>query len=479
MVKSNSILVKRVFEIFDELCLIPHGSGNMGAIASYVENFAKKQNLRVIRDKANNIIVFKPAANGYENAEPIILQGHLDMVCQAKPDCSIDFETEGLETYIEGDFIKAKGTSLGADNGIAAAYILAILENAQLEHPALEAVFTTDEEIGMIGAGKLDASVLLAKKMINLDSEEDDTLTVSCAGGSEFVCRFKDEKTSLVGNTITVILEGLKGGHSGVEIHKGRTNSNILAGKFLDALKNEEFSLVSINGGDKSNAITNRTIIVLASSNADALKSTAEKALEDIASDVLKTEPDFCYSVAISKTEKVDIFSPEFKNKIIDFLLNTPNGVLKMSDEVQGLVETSLNLGILVTEEDSVRAQFSLRSNKTKSLSELEETLSSFCKTLDGEIETYGHYPPWEFKNDSKLQKLYNQCYEQRNGSKPKVEAIHAGLECGVFAAKIKDLDCIAMGPSLFDVHTYNERLSISSAVKTFLLLLDILKKSN
>lgn len=479
MVKTDSTLMSRVFEIFSELCSIPHGSGNMDAIASFVENFAKRQGLRVIRDAANNVIIFKPATKGYENAEPIILQGHLDMVCQAKADCPIDFETQGLEIYIEGDFIKAKDTSLGADNGIAVAYVLAILESDEVSHPAIEAVFTSDEEIGMIGAGKLDVLELSAKKMINLDSEEDDTLTVSCAGGSEFVSRFVGEKVTTSGNTVTVILEGLKGGHSGVEIHKGRTNSNILAGRFLNTLKNEEFSLHSINGGDKSNAITNRTIIVLASSNADALKSAAEKALEGIASDVLKTEPDFCYSVAISKSENVEVFSAEFKTKIIEFLLNTPNGVLKMSDDVQGLVETSLNLGILVTEEDSVRAQFSLRSNKSASLFELEKDLGDFCKTLEGEIEAYGHYPPWEFKKDSKLQELYKQCYEERNGQKSKVEAIHAGLECGVFAAKIKDLDCIAMGPSLFDVHTYNEKLSISSAVKTFFLLLDILKKSN
>ena len=477
MVKTDSTLMSRVFEIFSELCSIPHGSGNMDAIASFVENFAKRQGLRVIRDAANNVIIFKPATKGYENAEPIILQGHLDMVCQAKADCPIDFETQGLEIYIEGDFIKAKDTSLGADNGIAVAYVLAILESDQVEHPAIEAVFTSDEEIGMIGALELDASELTAKKMINLDSEEDDTLTVSCAGGSEFVSRFVGEKVTTSGNTVTVILEGLKGGHSGVEIHKGRTNSNILAGRFLNTLKNEEFSLHSINGGDKSNAITNRTIIVLASSNADALKSAAEKALEGIASDVLKNEPDFCYSVAISKTKNVEVFSAEFKTKIIEFLLNTPNGVLKMSDDVQGLVETSLNLGILVTEEDSVRSQFSLRSNKSASLFELEKDLGDFCKTLEGEIEAYGHYPPWEYKKDSRLRELYIKEYAQKIGYAPEPEAIHAGLECGVFAAAIEGFDCISIGPEMYDIHTTRERLSTSSTEKIYEVVAGVMEK--
>ena len=479
MVKTDSALVNRVFEIFSELCSIPHGSENMDAIASFVLDFSKKRGLKALRDNANNVVIFKPATNGYENAEPIILQGHLDMVCQARPDFSIDFIKDGLDIFIDGDFIKAKGTTLGADNGIAVAYVLAILESNEVSHPAIEAVFTTDEEIGMIGATAFDASVLSAKKMINIDSEEDDTLTVSCAGGSELLCKINAEKTATEANPVTIILDGLKGGHSGVEIHKGRTNSNILAGQFLNALKDNDFKLVSISGGDKSNAITNRTVIVLASSTAETLKTEAEKALNRIALEVLKTEPDFCYSVTIGETENVEIFSESFKNKIIEFLLNTPNGVIKMSEDVQGLVETSLNLGILATEEGGIRFQFSLRSNKTDGLLKLEQNLLKFCEHFGATVKRFGHYPPWEFKKDSKLQELYKDCYKKRNGKDPKVEAIHAGLECGVFAAKIKDLDCIAMGPSLFDVHTYNEKMSISSAINTFMLLLDILKKSN
>ncbi len=479
MVKTDSALLNRVFEIFKDLTLIPHGSGNMDGIAEYVQDFAKNIGLKVIRDEANNVVIFKSATKGYENADAVILQGHLDMVCQAKADYGIDFEKDGLEIYVDGDFIKARSTSLGADNGIAVAYVLAILESDEVPHPKIEAVFTTDEEIGMIGAGKLDISVLTAKKMINLDSEEDDTLTVSCAGGSELLFTLNGEKKIVGGSTVTITLDGLLGGHSGVEIDKGRTNSNILAGKLLKALENEEFSLISVDGGDKSNAITNRTTVVLYSDCPDALKASAEKILSSYKSEIAKTEPGFLYSVKIEKAEKIEIFSQEFKNKVISFLLNTPNGVIKMSEEVAGLVETSLNLGILVTENNSVRAQFSLRSNKAACLSLLESNLSDFCKALDGKVKTFGHYPPWEFKKDSELQELYKQCYEALNGEKPKVEALHAGLECSVFASKIKDLDCIAMGPSLFDVHTYNEKLCISSAKKTFLLLLDILKKSN
>lgn len=478
MAKLSGINPSNVFKYFEEICGIPHGSENMDAISEYCVKFAENHSLKFIRDDANNVIIFKPATTGYEKSEPIILQGHLDMVCQKTEDSNIDFINDGLDLYIDGDFVKAKNTTLGADNGIAVAMILAILESDSLCHPEIQAVFTTDEEIGMIGAGKLDTGVLTAKKMINLDAEEDDAITVSCAGGSDFKAVIPLNRIKKSGTKITVTLKGLKGGHSGMEIDKGRVNADILAGRFLNHMFSiSEFDIIAINGGDKGNAIPNLCKIELCVNNADTFTKNAEMYLDILKKEIGEREKGFSPIIEIGEKAEYDVLHPEIRDKIIFTLLCLPNGIVEMSAEIKGLVETSLNLGMLNTESDKTTLLFTLRSNKKSALRFLEEKLKTFFGAIPCKIYTSGHYPPWEFKENSTLQALYKETYKEICGFEPKVEAIHAGLECGIFTSAIKGLDCIAVGPALHDVHTVNEKLCISSVEKIFNVLISLLEK--
>lgn len=469
---------KRVFDYFLEICEIPHGSGDMEKISNYCVEFAKKHKLRYIKDAANNVVIYKPATKGYENAVPVILQGHMDMVCQKTPDSDFDFLSDSLKVYTDGDFIKADGTTLGADNGIAVAMVLAILENDNIPHPEIQAVFTTDEEIGMLGAGALDMSKLTAKRMINLDSEEDGVVTVSCAGGVDFKMVLPFKKCNMAGNEVTVILSGLFGGHSGVDINKNRYNADMLAGRLLYRLSNRfNFGIISVNGGDKTNAIVNRCEIKLCCDDADALVSAANLYAQELKEEIKSAEPNFTAQFIKGEAGECEVLDNDAAQKLILTLNCVPNGVLNMSADIENLVETSLNLGILKTNADNISMQFALRSNKKSALNALADKLECFAKGANAEYETSGFYPPWEYRNDSPLRDTYTAVYKQFFDEEPKAEAIHAGLECAVFASKIQGIDCIAMGPTLYDVHTVKERASISSIERTFKLLLEILKK--
>ena len=472
----NELQPERVFYYFEKITKIPHGSGDMSAIASFCVEFAKKHNLKYYHDEENNVVIYKDGTNGLENAEPIILQGHLDMVCQKTENCSIDFSKDSLEIFIDDDFIKAKNTTLGADNGIAVASVLAILESDCYTHPPIEAVFTTDEETGMVGANHLDTSVLKSKRMINIDSEEDDTMTVSCAGGADFLATFNFQREAVEGVEIELILKGLKGGHSGIEIDKGRVNANILAGRVLNHLKTTDFNLLNIKGGDKTNAITNLCKIRVCVKNKEAFINDAKEYLDIIKAEISAREETFCYEINSFESGTFNAINKESQNAIIYALTCMPNGVLDMSAEIPGLVETSLNLGILATNENKTELKTSLRSNKMSALSALEDRLKTFFSVLPCEYTTFDKYPSWEFNSNSTLQGLFKEIYEKETGENLKVEAIHAGLECGVFASKIKDFDCISIGPNMFDVHTVKERLSITSTERTFKILLKVLE---
>lgn len=477
MFDSYNFKYKRVFEIFSEISAIPHGSGNMTEISNYIVDFARSNGLRYIKDNANNVIIYKEATNGFENAEPVILQGHLDMVCQKTAESEFDFLKDGLELFVDGDFLKAKDTTLGADNGIATAMIMAVLENNEISHPYIEAVFTTDEEIGMIGASKLDVTLLRSKRMINLDSEEDDVVTVSCAGGSDFRAIFDVSRERVFGFEVTVTLKGLLGGHSGVEINKGRVNANILAGRLLGFLSEKtEFEIISINGGDKPNAIPNLCVIKLCSKKTEELKAICESYLNEIKAEISARENKFEFSVETGNNGEFEVFTNKLKKDIIYVLNTTPNGVLQMSAEIDALVETSLNLGILKTDTAEIIMHYALRSNKASALSFLNLKMKIFFSVTDCKVEEFGYYPPWEYCENSKLREIYCKTYNELLGKQPKIEAIHAGLECAVFSSSIKGLDCIAVGPSLYDVHTVNEKMSISSAEQMYGLLLRVLE---
>ena len=472
----SEITPKEVFKYFEEITKIPHGSGDMDRISAYCVEFANKNGLFCIRDSANNVIIKKDASAGYESHEPVILQGHIDMVCQKDKDSSIDFEKDALEIFTDGDFIKARGTTLGADNGIAVAMIMAILASKDITHPPIEAVFTTDEEIGMIGAGKLDVSVLSGKRMINLDAEEEEYLTVSCAGGSDFKAVLPLEKKAVSATKVTVEISGLLGGHSGVEIDKGRVNANILAGRLLNTLSDlAEFEIISINGGTKANAIPVSCEIELTSCDSKAFLNAFEKVSADIRTELSDRESGLCITLSIGEEASYDVLSGSAKEKIMHLLLTTPDGVIDMSASISGLVETSLNLGILKTEDGHITACYALRSNKSSSLDFLENKMEKFAGFLGFESSVSGRYEPWEYRDGSELQKLYKKVFFEKTGKEPIVSAIHAGLECAVFSASIPNLDCIAIGPDMWGVHTTKEKLSISSTARIYEILCNIL----
>lgn len=474
MVNYDELATKALFH-FARLTMIPHGSENIDRISAMCVLFAKQNGLEYVQDEAKNVVIYKPASKGYEDKEPIILQGHLDMVCQKDEGVDIDLEYDGVEYVDHGDYISANKTTLGADNGVAVGMIMAILENNEIPHPPIEAVFTTDEEIGMIGASKLDGKLLKSKRMINLDAEEDDTLTVSCAGGSDFVIEIPIIRETKKGTVLEITLEGLQGGHSGVDINKNRHNANVELGNVLnDGLSIGDY-ICEINGGDKCNAITNRCVAKVCTENLAELLPRFEERLSNLVNRLKKDEPDVRYTIKNLGECEVEVITNS--RDVLIPMWAVPNGVVKMSEDIEGLVETSLNLGILKTEKDYVKYHYALRSNTKSGLEELESKISTTLKENNFNCKSFGHYPPWEFNKNSDLQKIYKACYEEHYGKKPKVEAIHAGLECGMFASKIEGLDCIAMGPKLYDVHTTKERFYKKSFNETFALLLKILEK--
>lgn len=477
MDKLKNLKPERVFYYFEKLSGIPRGSGNMKKIADFCEDFAKEHNLKYHRDSADNVIIFKEGTQGYEESEAVILQGHLDMVCQNTEDSNINFETDTLDLYIDGDFVKAHSTTLGADNGIAVAVILAILESDKYPHPPIEAVFTVDEEVGMLGAMALDMTVLSAKKMINLDSEEEGIVTVSCAGGGDFNVTCPVKRNKAQGVYAKLLLKGLKGGHSGMEINSGRVNADILMGRVLDELKRQcDFEIISLKGGDKANAIPNRSEAELCVCDRESFKAAADKVFETIKKEISHREGNFAPDVTFGENGEFDVYDSHTAEKLVTALLCVPSGVMDMSAEIDGLVETSLNLGILKDMGDSVYMGLSLRSNKKTAMEYLKRRLEALFKTLGCKTEVSGVYPPWEYKENSALQNLYCDVYKKLFNKEPQVAAIHAGLECGVFSSGIEGMECISIGPEMFDVHTVSERLSITSTERFFDLITEILK---
>ena len=459
---------KRFFEIFDELCSIPHGSGNTKAISDYCAEFANNNGLFVFQDELNNVVIKKPATKGYESHEPIILQGHLDMVCEKESTCKIDFEKDGLEIYIDGDYITANGTTLGGDDGIAVAMVLSILEDKNLSHPEIEAVFTTDEETGMYGADGLDTNLLNGKMLINIDSENEGVFTVSCAGGARTQINLplitqENDQTSY-----EIAIDGLMGGHSGVEIDKGRINASILLGEILDSFT-FNFLISEISGGLKDNAIPRSASCVICSNvnPKEAINSFLNSF--DFGKDNMP-------QVTVKEISCKKSFSKESSLLIVYFLNNVPNGIQKMSSDINGLVQTSLNLGILNTTESGLEASFAVRSSVNNERNELIDTLKDFADGLGGTVSSHGFYPAWEYKKDSKLRRVMCDTYKTLYNTEAAVEAIHAGLECGLFGEKIKGLDAVSIGPNMCDIHTPDEKLSISSSVRVYEFLCEVLK---
>ncbi|WP_036608510.1 aminoacyl-histidine dipeptidase [Oribacterium sp. P6A1] len=467
---------KEVFGYFEEICGIPHGSGNTQAISDYLVKFAMDHKLRFRQDEAGNVVIFKPATEGYENADTVMLQGHMDMVAEQDPDCTKDMMTEGLDLFVDGDLVGARGTTLGGDDGIAVAMELAILASHEAEHPDLECVFTVGEEIGMVGARALDTSDLKAKYMLNLDSEADGIFTVSCAGAARVVVRFSGGRETLAGKALKLTVGGLAGGHSGEEIHKGRANADIVLGRAMfEISRKTELRLVEASGGTKDNAIPRESSAIIAVSDVKAAEEAVSELNHNLGNEYRVTDSGVW--VKLEPAEAEAGFSRELSERIVCFMFTVPNGVQVMSADVEGLVQTSTNLGQIYTEEDSVYFSFLTRSSVNSQRDETVERIEALAAALGGEAEVGSAYSAWEYKADSKLRDTMIEAYKALNGREPKVEALHAGLECGILSGKMPGLDAVSIGPDLTDIHTPRERLHIESTGRIYKLTIETLKR--
>ena len=462
---------ERVFYYFEQLSRIPHGSGNMDAISKYCQDFAVAHNLRCRRDEYNNVIIFKPASPGREQDPAVILQGHLDMVCEKVPGSDFDFETDGLRLLVEEDWLTADGTTLGADNGIAIAMALAILESEELSHPAIEAVFTTDEETSLVGATAMDVSDLQGKYLLNLDSEDEGVLTVSCAGGVRVVGTLPVNRQDGTWTGLRVRVCGLQGGHSGVQINEGRGCAMQLMGRALyRASKTAPILIEHLSGGNKDNVIASDCTAVLAvgAADLDNIKNSLRALEAELKQELAVTDPGVTVELQPLAEAQMRPLTAVDSQKVIGLLANYPQGVMVMSADLPGLVQTSLNMGVLKLEDAALQTCFALRSSCESQKQMLIERLESFFGLLGGEAQAQGDYPGWEYRRDSRLRDHMAKTWQDLSGTPAKIEAIHAGLECGLFAGKIPDLDAVSLGPTMRDVHSVNERLSISSTKRTF-----------
>jgi len=465
-----------VFGYFEEICAIPHGSRNTKMISDYLVNFAKEQGIKYIQDEANNVILFGEGTCGMEDHAPVILQGHMDMVCEKDADCPIDMATEGLDVTHDEKYVFAKGTTLGGDDGIALAYAMALLADKSIPHPPLEVIITVDEEIGMLGADVIDLSMLKGKTLVNLDSEEEGIFTVSCAGGCRATLTLNVDRRAVYGPCIRLVVDGLKGGHSGAEIHQNRANANKVMGEFMSRIQNlMPLCLTSFSGGSKDNAIPRscQATLVAMGIHLERINTIAEELQAEIREKY--DEPEVTVQAFDVDALGGNSLSTESTAKIIGLLCAAPNGVQAWSQDIEGLVQTSLNLGIAKLG-DRFSATFSVRSSVNSEKVELLAQLKKLCEFYEGSYSEMGDYPAWEYRKDSPLRDTMVKIYTEMFGEAPQVLAIHAGLECGLLGEKIPGLDCVSIGPQMHDIHTSRERLDIASTERTWKFLLEVLK---
>lgn len=479
---------KSFFKYFEEISKIPRGSSNTKQISDYLVDFARKRKLYFQQDEFNNVIIWKSGTKGYERSEPVILQGHMDMVCVKEPECTKDLEKEGLDLEYKDGFVSAKGTSLGADDGVYIAYILSILESDEIEHPPIEAIFTVDEETGMLGAKNIDLGKIRGRKMLNLDSSEESELFISCAGGAVVTCAVMGERINVSGYPVTIEVSGLAGGHSGEGIHKGTANANKLLGRLLYVL-NRDFTIFckKIDGGEADNVIPKSAKIELILDLTTSLDDFYEviKAFDtNFKNELSITDKNYTLDVNILHDAKklqdeYEAFDRISTDKIINMLQSFPNGVISMSHDIEGMVQTSLNLGTIVTDIDNstVKYKFCIRSSVVSEKNMLVDTIEAIANAYGAKFVKEGDYPAWQYNPDSKLVDIVVNQYEKLFNKKLNVVSIHAGLECGFFDEKLPGLDCVSFGPNLYDIHTFNEKMDVNSVKNIWELLLEVLKE--
>lgn len=473
---------KRVFYYFEEICKIPHGSYHEKEISDYLAGFAKSHRFSYWQDELYNIVMLIPASKGREAEKPIIMQGHMDMVCEKKPGATINMEQEGLELMCDDQYVFAKDTTLGGDDGIAIAYMLAIAENDEISHPPLEYIITVSEEVGMEGAAHIDLSMLKGSQMLNLDSEEEGVFLTSCAGGVSVHSKIPASRSMTQElNWYELTVSGLLGGHSGCEIDKERANANHVIGRVLYAINQRcELSLFSLEGGLKDNAIPlyAKAVIGMDKNVYAEVKQVVSEMQEILKTEYAGSDEGICVAIQdMELCEAKHAVEQDCLTNVIDALMILPNGVQAMSVSVKGLVRTSLNLGVMQLEQDHLRLQHAVRSSVTSEKRFLVDRIQCIIRNLGGSCEQKGDYPAWEYQEQSVVRPKAIALYEKMYGKTPKVEGIHAGLECGLLADKIANIDCISMGPDILDIHTPAERLDIASTKRVYEFLIAYLEE--
>lgn len=472
---------KAVFEYFEEISNIPRGSGNEKEISDYLLNFGKSLGLESIQDKALNVIIKKPGTKGYENAPTVIIQGHMDMVCEKNNGVEHDFEKDPLKLRIVDDYIYATDTTLGADNGIAVAYAMAILASNDIPHPPIEVLITTDEETGMSGAMAIDKENIDGKILINLDNEEEGYLLVSCAGGVRSTGTINIEKQDIKDKALIKInISGLKGGHSGMDIIKERGNSNKILGRVLKGLSREvKFNIISLNGGSKNNAIPREAEAIISTSinDEETVMNVIKNWNDIIASELRAQDPGVKIEGSIASENLEKEFTDESTSKVLDLLYLYPNGINSKSVDIDGLVESSTNLGVLTTNDTTVEFDSAIRSSVPSLKEEIVLRSKTIVELLGGEFTTTSDYPAWQYNPDSQIREICQKVHKELYGKEAEIVAIHAGVECGLFNEQLGNLDMISFGPNLYDVHTPDEHMSISSVKNCYEYLKAILKE--
>ncbi len=472
---------EKLFHFFEDVCTVPRGSGNEKQISDFLVNFAKERNLWVYQDDSNNVIIKKGGSKGAEDKEPVMLQGHIDMVCDKRAGVEHDFEKEGIDLVLKDGVLSANGTTLGADNGVAVALMMTVLDDEDLAHPPLECVFTTEEEVGLNGAQALDKTQITARTMINMDSEEEGVATISCAGGLRVQLTKQVERVSAEGTVVQIKIEGLLGGHSGTDIDKERQNANILMARMVAELLDEtDGRLVSYAGGTKDNAITREceaSLIYADKAEAEKAEKTACRLAEIFSDEISAFEPDFGCEVSLEDGQSVSALKDEDARAFVSAIRLAPNGVYKRNIRMDGFVVVSSNMGVVRADENELIIVISPRSSVASLQEDTKARLALLAGTFGFGIEYSGEYPGWDYKEDSRIREVFKDSYRELFGKELRLEALHAGLECGLFSEALPGLDAIAVGPTLYNVHTPDENVPLDSFERFYELLKDVLKR--
>lgn len=472
---------EKLFHFFEDISAIPRGSGNEKEISDYLVKFARERNLWVYQDEAHNVIIRKDGSEGAKDKEPVMLQGHIDMVCDKLAGVEHDFEKDGIELVVKDGVLSANGTTLGADNGVAVALMMMVLDDEAIKHPPVECVFTTEEEVGLNGAQALDKSLITARTMINMDSEEEGVATISCAGGLRISLTRPVKRETAEGTLITIKIKGLLGGHSGMDISKERQNANLLMARMVDHLmRNTDGKLVTFAGGTKDNAITREcgaTLIYADKAEAEKAEKLARSLAETLAAEITPDEPDFVCEISVEEGKTASALAAEDAKAFVSAIRLAPNGVFSRNMKMDGFVVTSSNMGVVKADEDCLQIVVSPRSSVASLQEDTKERFQTLADTFGFRTEYSGEYPGWSFAEKSRIREVFVESYRELFGKELKLEAIHAGLECGLFSEALPGLDAIAVGPTLYDVHTPDEHVPLDSFERFYELLKDVLAR--